>query len=98
MSRSRLQSGAHRRLAAKLLSSVLGLAVLGVTAAGSLAAEPTIEVTGTSLATYAWTPSTAQIDDGGSVAFKNATANLHGLTWESGPETPGCTGTSSVGN
>src|SRR4051794_6824249 len=95
MSRSRT----HRLLPAKLLSIVLlGLAVLGVTAAGGLAAEPTIEVTGNSLATYAWTPSTAEIDNGGSVAFKNATANLHGLSWESGdPETPSCTGTSSVG-
>jgi plastocyanin len=95
MSRSRT----HRLLPAKLLSSVLlGLAVLGVTAAGGLAAEPTIEVTGSSLATYAWTPSTAATGSGGSVAFKNATANLHGLTWESGdPETPSCTGTSSVG-
>jgi len=89
----------HRLLPAKLLSSVLlGLAVLGVTAAGGLAAEPTIEATGSSLATYAWVPSTAEIDSGGSVAFKNATANFHGLAWESGgPETPSCTGTSNVG-
>jgi plastocyanin len=95
MSRSRK----HRLLLAKLLSIVLlGLVLFGVTAAGGLAAEPTIEVTGNSLATYAWTPSTAEIDSGGSVAFKNPTANLHGLTWESGnPETPDCTGTSSVG-
>jgi plastocyanin len=88
----------HRLLPVKLLSSVLlGLAMLGATAAGGLAAEPAIEVTGNSLATYAWSPSTAEIDSGGSVAFKNTTANLHGLTWESGPETPSCTGTSSVG-
>jgi plastocyanin len=72
--------------------------VLAVTAAGGLAAEPTIEVTGNSLATYAWTPSTAEVESGGSVAFKNATANPHGLVWESGdPETPSCTGTPSVG-
>lgn len=76
---------------------VLALIALGLTAPESLAAEPTIEVTGNSLATYAWTPSTAEVESGGSVAFKNATANLHGLVWESGPETPGCTGTSSVG-
>lgn len=94
MSRSRT----HRLLPTKLLSIVLlSLAVLGVTAAGGLAAEPTIEVTGTSLATYAWTPSTTEIDHGSSVTFKNATANLHGLAWEPGPETPSCTGTSSVG-
>jgi plastocyanin len=89
-----MQSGTRRRL---LSSVVLGLVMLGVSAAGGLAAEPTIEATGNSLATYAWTPSTAEIGNGGSVTFKNATANLHGLTWESGPETPSCTGTSSVG-
>jgi plastocyanin len=98
MSRSQTQWSMHRRLPAKLLASLLlGMAVLGVTAAGGLAAEPAIEVTGNSLATYAWTPSTAEVDSGGSVAFKNATANPHGLTWESGPETPSCTGTPSVG-
>lgn len=77
---------------------LLAVAVLGVGAAGGLAAEPTIEVTGNSLATYAWTPSTAEVASGDSVAFKNATANLHGLVWENGdPETPSCTGTPSVG-
>jgi len=81
-----------------LAGALLALAVLGVTAAGGLAAEPTIEVTGNSLATYAWTPSTAEVASGDSVAFKNATANLHGLAWESGgPEAPSCTGTSNVG-
>jgi plastocyanin len=79
------------------LSLLLSIVVLGLTAVGGLAAEPSIEVTGNSLATYAWTPSTAEVDSGGSVAFKNATANLHGLAWESSPETPSCTGTSSVG-
>lgn len=99
MDRSQPRVGGSRRPAAKLLaSSLLALAVLGFAAAGGLAAEPTIEVTGTSLATYAWTPSTAEVASGDSVAFKNATANPHGLAWESGgPEAPSCTGTSSVG-
>src|SRR5215211_2896124 len=70
---------------------------LGLTAAAAVAAEPTIEATGNSLGTYAWAPSTAGVDSGGKVAFKNPTASPHGLAWESGPETPGCTGTSSVG-
>lgn len=79
-------------------SLFLAFLALGLAATGGLAAEPTIEVTGNSLATYAWTPSTAEIDSGGSVAFKNATANFHGLVWESGdPETPSCTGTPSAG-
>lgn len=83
-----------RRLVSSLIVSFV---VLGVAATGGLAAEPTIEVTGNSLATYAWTPSTAEVDSGGAVTFKNATANLHGLVWETGPEPPSCTGTSSVG-
>lgn len=80
-----------------LASVILSAALLGVGAVASLAAEPTIEVTGNSLATYAWTPSTAEIDGGGSVTFKNATANPHALAWRSGPETPSCTGTPSLG-
>jgi plastocyanin len=83
-----------RRLVSTVLLSVVGL---GLAAASGLAVEPTVEATGNSLATYAWTPSTAEVDSGGKVAFKNPTANPHGLVWESGPETPGCTGTSSVG-
>lgn len=79
-------------------SLIVSFVALGVAASGGLAAEPTIEVTGNSLATYAWTPSTAEVESGNSVAFKNATANPHGLVWESGdPETPSCTGTPSVG-
>ena len=82
----------------RLISSViLGVIALGLTAAAGVAAEPTIEATGNSLATYAWTPSTAEVDSGGSVAFKNPTANFHGLAWEAGPPTPSCTGTSSTG-
>jgi plastocyanin len=98
MTRLRSEQGTKRRLSANLLlTMLLGAAALGVMPSGGLAAEPTIEVTGNSLATYAWAPSTAEVASGGSVAFKNATANLHGLVWESGPETPGCTGTPGVG-
>jgi plastocyanin len=98
MRKSRSQNRVRGRLPARFLSSViLALAMLGVAAVSGLAAEPTIEATGSSLATYAWTPSTAEVDSGGSVTFKNPTANLHGLVWESGPETPSCTGTPSVG-
>jgi plastocyanin len=82
----------------KLLSTVLlSIVGLGLTAVGGLAGEPTIEVTGNSLGTYAWTPSTAEVASGASVAFKNATVNSHGLAWEPGPEAPSCTGTSSGG-
>src|SRR5436305_4982336 len=99
MTEPKTQAAVRRRLAARFLSSLLlAPAILGIAAAGGLAAEPTIEVTGNSLATYAWTPSSAAVASGDSVAFKNATANPHGLVWESGdPETPSCTGTPSLG-
>lgn len=80
-----------------LATLALTLALLGAAAPTGLAVEPTIEATGSSLATYAWTPSTAEVDSGGSVAFKNPTANFHGLAWETGPPTPNCTGTPSTG-
>lgn len=83
-----------RRLISGVILSVIAL---GLTAPTGLAAEPTIEATGNSLATYAWTPSSAEVESGGSVAFKNPTANFHGLAWETGPPTPSCTGTSSTG-
>ena len=76
---------------------LLGIALLGIGAVSGLAAGPTIEATGSSPANYAWTPSTADVDSGESVNFKNPTGASHGLFWESGPETPDCTGTPSVG-
>jgi plastocyanin len=76
---------------------ILGVMALGLFASAGLAAEPTVEATGNSLATYAWAPSTAAVDSGGSVAFKNPTANFHGLAWENPPANPDCTGTPSVG-
>lgn len=90
-------SGAWRVLAQLTSVAALAVALLGASAVTGLAAEATIEATGSSLANYAWTPSSAEVDGGGSVAFKNQTANPHGLSWKSGPETPSCTGTPSVG-
>ncbi len=79
------------------LSALLGVVLLFASAVAGLAAEPTVEATGNSLANYSWTPSASEVESGGSVTFKNPTAVPHGLVWESGPETPSCTGTSSVG-
>jgi plastocyanin len=79
------------------LSALLGVVLLFASAVAGLAAEPTVEATGSSLANYAWTPSASEVESGGSVTFKNPTAAPHGLVWESGPETPSCTGTSGVG-
>lgn len=98
MRRSRLRASARWWLPFRLPAAVLSIStLLGAFAVSGLAAAPTIEATGSSLATYAWTPSTAEVESGGSVTFKNSTAVPHGLVWESGPETPSCTGTPSVG-
>jgi plastocyanin len=94
----RLQTWRRRRAAAHLPSAaLLGVALLLLGAVSGQAATPTIEATGASLSSYAWTPSTAEVDSGGSVNFKNPTGTSHGLVWESPPETPNCTGTPSVG-
>jgi|GEM_PF-1918963 len=91
-------SARRRRLRAQItLASLLAAALLAGGAGSGSAAEPTVETTGTSLATYAWSPSSVEIAGGASVAFKNPSATPHGLVWESGPETPGCTGTPTVG-
>jgi plastocyanin len=88
----------RRRLLLRGVSvGLLAAALVGVGAVNGLAAEPTIEATGSSFADYAWSPSSAEVSGGGAVTFKNPTAIPHGLAWESGPETPSCTGTSSVG-
>jgi plastocyanin len=98
MDRSRSQPDAPWRPAARLsLPLLLGVALLSFGAAGGRAAAPTVAATGTSLASYAWTPSSAEVESGGSVAFENETATPHGLVWESGPETPSCTGIPSAG-
>lgn len=54
------------------------------------AAEPTIEATFGSSG-FSWSPSSASIGPGGTVAFKNSSnAVPHGVRWTGGPEKPGC--------
>jgi len=75
-----------------LLASVLGsVLLLAAGAVSGLAADKTIEATNS---TTTWTPSSAEINAGGTVEFKNASSGLaHGLNWTGTlPETPGCTG------
>jgi plastocyanin len=75
-----------------VLPIMLGTAALfGFTAASS-AGGPTIEAAGGAYGGYSWAPAGAEVAPGGTVAFKNASAVLHGLSWTSGPETPTCTG------
>jgi plastocyanin len=56
------------------------------------AADPTIEAAG-GVYSFSWSPSSAEVAPGGSVVFKSPSPSVpHGVTWSSGPETPGCSG------
>lgn len=71
-----------------LVTVLLGVGVAVAFAAMSLAAEPTIEGTNS---TATWTPTSAEVSQGGSVTFKNSSASVpHGVHWVSVPETPSC--------
>lgn len=70
----------------------VGVAITGVVT--SFATEPTIEAaTGSYGYGYRWSPSTAEVKEGGTVAFQNTSASVeHGVQWTGGPETPSCQG------
>jgi plastocyanin len=87
------ERGPRRR--SRALAHLLSVALAGTAlllAGSALAAEPTIEAAGLS-----WSPPTASVGPGEKAKFKNSTATLHALTWESGPQTPGCTGVPTTG-
>lgn len=90
-----LGAGRRRRSALRSLRPLLpGLllpaALLGFAAVSS-AGAPTVEAAG-GYTGYYWAPSSPEVAAGGTVAFKNATAVPHGVSWASGPEAPSCTG------
>lgn len=75
-------------------AALLGLA-LPLLAAGTVpAAGPTVEAgEGGYGGGYSWSPSTAEVGAGAAVAFKNPSGSVpHGVVWESGPESPSCSG------
>ena len=73
-----------------LFAVSLVAALLLVPGAAGLAADPTIEATG-GVYGFSWSPSSAQVAPGGSVAFKSPSGSIpHGVSWSSGPETPKC--------
>jgi plastocyanin len=75
-----------------LFALPLGLALVLLLGAASMAEGPTIEAAGGESSPY-WNPPTAEIAAGGSVSFKNPSASIfHGVAWTGGPETPKCTG------
>jgi len=73
-------------------AALVGIAGVFLFSAASLAEGPTIEATGGAYGYY-WSPSTAEVGPGGSVAFTSPSGSVpHGVTWTSGPETPQCAG------
>jgi plastocyanin len=77
------------------LALLLSAALLLLFAAVGVAVNPTIEAAGTGgvYGGYYWLPSSAQVNRGGEVTFKNAsTVVSHGVVWTGGPETPSCPG------
>jgi plastocyanin len=89
----RARRGSGRLLAHLLTVASLGVALLALGAASGLAADRTMETSG-SIGSYAWSPSSVEVNAGGTVEFKNPEGHgTHAVTWEvSSPETPSCTG------
>jgi plastocyanin len=100
MSESRSTRGNHlrrRRLLHLLTGVLLGAGILLGGAVSGLAADQTIQATGTA-GSYAWSPSSVDINANGTVEFKNTTSIPHGVVWEAGaPEVPSCPGVASTG-
>ncbi len=73
------------------LVAVLGAAVAVVPSMSSSAATPTATVTGTD--SLMWSPMEVSINTGGTVTFVDESKTIpHGVVWQSGPETPACSG------
>ena len=71
---------------------VVALVLTTWPAVSSFATEPTIEAAG-SYGSFYWNPSTADIGEHGSAAFKNMTSVSHGIVWHSipgGAQAPVC--------
>src|SRR6187551_3292129 len=84
-----------RVLAHLLATALLGAGLLSFGVVSGFAADRTIEVTG-GIGSYAWNPSSAEVNPNGTVEFKNMNGT-HAVFWESGPETPACPGVPGVG-
>ena len=72
----------------------VGAAVAPVMASSAAEPEPTVEAAGGAYGySFYWSPSMAEVKEGGAVAFQNTSASVqHGVTWTGGPETPSCPG------
>jgi plastocyanin len=68
----------------------------GATGATGTAKESAATISG--LESNKWSPMEVTVSQSGTVVFKNASkTDPHGVVWESGPETPGCSGVPSTG-
>jgi plastocyanin len=86
------------------LAAALGTAVAVIPATISgFASEPTISAIEESgyyggTGTFAWSPTSAQIAPGGTVAFQNMSTTVpHGIKWTGGPATPSCSSGVPIG-
>jgi plastocyanin len=79
-----------------LLVALLGVATAVLPAIASSETSPTVEAAGGGYAyPFYWNPSTAIVNAGGAVMFKNMSTTVeHGVVWTGGPETPSCPGVS----
>jgi plastocyanin len=90
----RVRSGGFPRIRRLLFVFALGLCAAVLPVIATSAAEPTIEAAeGTYPYGFRWSPSTAEVSEGGAVAFQNTSATVaHGIVWKSVPATPTCEG------
>ncbi len=79
----------HRiRLALLVLAGAVGVLQSSLAVAEEPVVEPAEYAGG-----FSWSPSSATVAPGGTVAFRNAGKIVpHGLAWTQGPETPSCSG------
>ena len=92
---------AHRRLATVMVA-LLGIAAGALPAIAGSETTPTIEPVSVGKGIYGeefrWSPSSAAVGVGASIALTNATEVKHGIYWSGGPATPSCSAGVPVGS
>lgn len=92
---------AHRRLATAMVA-LLGIAAGALPAIAGSETTPTIEPVSVGKGIYGeefrWSPSSAAVGVGASIALTNATEVKHGIYWTGGPATPSCSAGVPVGS
>ena len=92
---------AHRRLATVLVG-LLGIAAGALPAIAGSETTPTIEPVSVGKGIYGeefrWSPASAGVGVGASIALANPTEVKHGIYWSGGPATPSCSAGVPVGS